>query len=257
LAVPPFFQFGSWIGGDRDGNPFVTNEVTQSTLLENRLTALRRYRRRVDELVRALSVTEKAIAIGDRFRAALDRELAATGEAEEIAARNPGEVFRQYLACMLRRLQSMVESTERGDTRVGREGYASADALLGDLKLIEEELINAGRPELANAILRPVRREVASFRFSTVRLDVRENTTRINAALQELWRAGGGTGDPPPEDGEAWRAWLAGGLARPLPTEHAVPELPRDAGETLGMFRLVRRLRDTSTARPSEHSCSA
>ena len=243
-VVPPCFQFGSWIGGDRDGNPFVTNEVTQSTLLENRLTALRRYRRRVDELVRALSVTEKAIPISDRFRAALDRELAATGEAEEIAARNPGEVFRQYLACMLRRLQSMVESTERGDTRVGREGYASADALLGDLKLIEEELVNAGRPELANAILRPVRREVESFRFSTVRLDVRENTTRINAALQELWRAGGGTGDPPGEGGEAWRAWLAGELARPLPPGRGVPELARDAAETLGMFQLVRRLRD-------------
>ena len=243
-VVPPFFQFGSWIGGDRDGNPFVTNEVTQSTLLENRLTALRRYRRRVDELVRALSVTEKAIPLGDRFRAALDRELAATGEAQDIAARNPGEVFRQYLACMLRRLQSMIESTERGDTRVGREGYASADALLGDLKLIEEELVHAGRPELAHAILRPVRREVESFRFSTVRLDVRENTTRINAALQELWRAGGGADAPPEEGGEAWRAWLAGELARPLPPERAVPGLPRGAGETLGMFELVRRLRD-------------
>ena len=97
-AVPPFFQFGSWVGGDRDGNPFVTNDVTRSTLLENRLTALRRYRRRIDELVRALSITEKAVPISDRFRARSSEELAATGAGERSPARNPGEVFRQYLA---------------------------------------------------------------------------------------------------------------------------------------------------------------
>ena len=128
-VVPPFFQFGSWIGGDRDGNPFVTNDITHGTLLENRLTGLRRYRRRLDELVRALSITEKAVPITDRFRTALERELAATGQAEEIATRNPGEVFRQYLACMLRRIQVMIEHTERGDTRPDPAGYASADAL--------------------------------------------------------------------------------------------------------------------------------
>ena len=69
FEVPPFFQFGSWVGGDRDGNPFVTNDVTRSTLLENRLTALRRYRRRLGELVRALSITERAVPMSDRFRA--------------------------------------------------------------------------------------------------------------------------------------------------------------------------------------------
>ena len=151
-VVPPFFQFGSWIGGDRDGNPFVTNDVTHGTLLENRLTGLRRYRRRIDELVRALSITEKAVPISDRFRAALERELAATGQAEEIATRNPGEVFRQYLACMLRRIQLMIEHTERGDTRPDPAGYASADALLADLRLMEDELVEDGRPELAAAL---------------------------------------------------------------------------------------------------------
>jgi phosphoenolpyruvate carboxylase len=243
-VVPPFFQFGSWIGGDRDGNPFVTNDVTHGTLLENRLTGLRRYRRRIDELVRALSITEKAVPISDRFRAALDRELAATGQAEEIATRNPGEVFRQYLACMLRRIQLMIERTERGDTRPDPAGYASADALLADLRLMEEELVEDGRPELATALIRPVRREVESFRFSTVRLDVRENTTKLNAALAHLWRIGGGTGDAPESGSEAWRAWLAAELARPLTPGAPSPEPSPEFAETFGMFQLVRRLRE-------------
>ena len=243
-VVPPFFQFGSWIGGDRDGNPFVTNDVTHGTLLENRLTGLRRYRRRLDELVRALSITEKAFPISDRFRTALERELAATGQAEEIATRNPGEVFRQYLACMLRRIQLMIERTEHGDTRPDPAGYASADALLADLKLMEDELVEDGRPELATALIRPVRREVESFRFSTVRLDVRENTTKLNAALADLWRTGGGTGDAPEPGSEAWRTWLAAELARPLTPGAAAPELSAEFAETLGMFHLVRRLRE-------------
>jgi phosphoenolpyruvate carboxylase len=243
-VVPPFFQFGSWIGGDRDGNPFVTNDVTQSTLLENRLTVLRRYRRRIDELVRALSITEKAVPITERFRAALERELAATGQADEIASRNPGEVFRQFLGCALRRIQVMIERTELGDTRPGPAGYASADALLADLKLVEEELVQDGRPELAAAYVRPVRREVESFRFSTVRLDVRENTTKLNAALAELWRIGGGAGDPPEPGSDEWRGWLAGELARPLAPDAAPPEPADEFAETFGLFRLVRRLRE-------------
>ncbi len=145
FEVPTFFQFGSWIGGDRDGNPFVTNDVTRSTLLENRLTGLRRYNRRLGDLVQALSITERSIPPSDRFRQALDRALAASGDGESIASRNPGEIFRQYLATMLRRLQVMIRATDRGDTRPDPAGYASADALVTDLKLIETELTESGR----------------------------------------------------------------------------------------------------------------
>jgi phosphoenolpyruvate carboxylase len=243
FQVPALFQFGSWIGGDRDGNPFVTNDVTRTTLLENRLTGVRRYHRRLSELVRALSITERAIPVSDRFRQALERELAATGEAEEIANRNPGEVFRQYLATMLRRLEVMIRATERGESLVDPAGYATADALIADLKLIETELVEAGRREIAEALVRPVRREVEAFRFSTVRLDVRENTTKLNAALRALHAATSG-GTEAPGDPQAWRAWIAGELARPLTPGAPMPVLPKDCAETLGMFALVRQLRE-------------
>jgi phosphoenolpyruvate carboxylase len=242
FLVPAFFQFGSWIGGDRDGNPFVTNEVTRTTLLENRLTGVRRYHRRLGELVRAMSITERAIPMSDRFRQALERELAATGEAEGIASRNPGEVFRQYLATMLRRLEVMIRATERGESLVDPAGYASADALIADLKLLETELLDAGRRELAEALVRPVRREVEAFRFSTVRLDVRENTTKLNAALRALHAAS--AGGEAPGDPEAWRAWIANELARQLTPGAPMPVLPKDSAETLGMFALVRQLRE-------------
>ena len=245
FTVHPFFQFGSWIGGDRDGNPFVTNEVTRSTLLENRLTGLRRYHRRLGELIRALSVTERALPLSEQFRRALDRELAATGEAEQIATRNPGEVFRQYLGCMLRRIEVLISATERGDTSPVPAGYASADGLIADLKLIEAELTGAGRPELASAIVRPVRREVEAFRFSTVRLDVRENSTKLNAALGDLWRvrSGAAAGEPPAADSTAWRGWLAAELGRPLTGAVTTAPLPPESAETLGLFQLVRQLR--------------
>ncbi|HTG49218.1 MAG TPA: phosphoenolpyruvate carboxylase, partial [Gemmatimonadales bacterium] len=243
FQVPAFFQFGSWVGGDRDGNPFVTNDVTRSTLLENRLTGVRRYHRRLGELVRALSITEHAITVSDRFRLALERELAATGEGDAIASRNPGEVFRQYLATMLRRLEVMIRATERGESLVDPAGYASADALIADLKLIEAELLEADRPEIAEALVRPVRREVEAFRFSTVRLDVRENTTKLNAALRALHSATTGAAEAP-GDPEAWRTWIAAELARPLAPDTPVPTLPKDSAETLGMFALVRQLRD-------------
>jgi phosphoenolpyruvate carboxylase len=255
FQVPAFFQFGSWIGGDRDGNPFVTNEVTRGTLLENRLAALRRYRRRLAELVRALSITERAMPVTEQFRSALERELTASGDGDEIAARNPGEVFRQYLACMIRRVDVMIAAAERGQIDPHPSRYPSADALVADLRLIEDTLGSAGSASLAATLVRPVRREVESFRFSTVRLDVRENTTKLNAALADLWRTGaradgpgtrgaGGGGQLPDQNSDTWRQWIAAELARPLQPGATAPALPPESVETLGMFHLVRELRE-------------
>ncbi len=238
--VAPFFQFGSWIGGDRDGNPFVTNEVTRRTISDNRLASLRRYRQRVGELVRTLSITERATPIPASFREALDRALERSGDAAGVATRNPGEVFRQFLTCMLQRLDSTIRSAENGEHPAGVEVYSSSDALIGDLRALENGLSEAGCVSVAAMLVRPVRREVEAFRFSTVRLDVRENAARINAALAAVYRVRNAGGEPPLLGSDAWKSWIAAELGRPRRSdEKLLDPLPDDANETLGMFRVV------------------
>jgi phosphoenolpyruvate carboxylase len=117
--------------------------------------------------------------------------------------------------------------------------------LLQDLRILERGLIGGRGDHLARALVRPVVREVESFRFSTVRLDLRENSTKLNEALGELYRvtrgqAGGAT--PAPGSAE-WESWLLGELAQPRAGERPLPGLSAAAAETLGMFRLVRESR--------------
>src|SRR6185295_17337171 len=219
--VLPFFQLGSWIGGDRDGNPFVTNEVTRQTLNDNRLTSLRRYRRQLGDLVRTLSITERTVTIPPAFRQALAQQLELSGEGDRIVARNPGEVFRQYLACVLRRLDMSIEYAVRGRPAPAQFGYPAAEELITDLRVLEQTLIDVGCERLAASAARPVRREVEVFRFSTFRLDMRENTVRVGEALAGLWGARNGAGDPPRQGSADWRAWVQGELARPLKPGHS------------------------------------
>src|SRR5262249_16271929 len=190
--IPPFFQFGSWIGGDRDGNPFVTTQVTRTTLKQNALASLRHYRARIVELARYLSITERASPVPDSFRAELDRELEASGDAVAIRARNPGEAYRQYLTIVLRKLDATIAHTEGDGLSERWPYYANADELILDLRVLENALEEANLASIATDLVRPVRYATQLFRFSTARLDLRENTTRTTEASDALWPATGG-----------------------------------------------------------------
>ena len=236
--LPPFFQFGSWIGGDRDGNPSVTTSVTGWTLRQNALASLRHYSSRITDLARALSITERALKVPPDFQAELARALGGSGEADAIKKRNPGEPYRQYLSIVLRKLDATIARVQNMDIGGPSAPYLSADELIQDLRVIETALAQANSPSIAADLVKPVRRAVEIFRFSTVRLDLRENTTKTTAALQALWWATAGHGDDsPPELGSReWRSWLFRALARPLTGPHLIPELPAEATELIDMF---------------------
>jgi phosphoenolpyruvate carboxylase len=251
FEIKPFLQLGAWIGGDRDGNPFVTNEVTRRTLYENRAASLHHYHARLTALMRDLSIAQRSVTVPADFQEALALALSQSGDGARIAARNPGEPFRLYLTCMVRRLEATLSSATATATADGDEanganeaGYGDADELVRELKIIEGALDACRAPELARLLVRPLRREVETFRFSTVRLDLRENTTGTTRALEGLWQATEGGSEAPAVDSELWKEWLLAGLSRPRHAGRGLPGLPAEAVETLGLFELVKEMRD-------------
>jgi phosphoenolpyruvate carboxylase len=244
LAVPLFFQFGSWIGGDRDGNPYVTSEVTRRTLWQTRLASLERYRARLSDLVRVLSIEDHALPLPDAFRAAVGEAIRTLPDGEARAARNRGEIFRQFIGCMLSRIESTIEHALRERPAPPETGYRHADALIEDIDLMREALKASGAERIADALLLPLRREVGTFRFCTVRLDVRENSMRVNRTLAVLYGARHGGAEAPAPSSDEWKQWLKSELAAPRRDTRKCEELPRDAAETLETFRTIARLRE-------------
>jgi len=245
FELPPFFQFGSWIGGDRDGNPHVTTSVTGWALRQNALAALRHYRERIVNLARALSITERALPVPESFRNELTHALRMSGDANIIAQRNPGEPYRQFLTCVLRKLDATMKRAEGSDLELGTPHYTNADELIHELRLVDRALSEANSPSIAADLVRPVRRAVELFRFSTVRLDLRENTTRTTQALQALWwaSAGHGEGNPPELGSREWRTWLLHELARPLTSERVIVDLPQETTDLVAMFAQAAEIR--------------
>jgi phosphoenolpyruvate carboxylase len=237
-ALTPFFQFGSWIGGDRDGNPFVTNDVTFRALRQNALASLRHYEQHISSLLLRMSIAERALPPSPAFRAALTAAIAESPE--NIVQRNAGEPYRQFLACMLYKLQLTIARVESGQAATAA-GFASADELIADLQILEDALTEGSGGDLARDLVRPVRWAVEIFRFRTVRLDLRENSTRLTQTLQALWQASAGhKGETPPDPASPeWKSWIMAELARPFPANRKRPKLPPEALETLGMFELA------------------
>ena len=105
--VRPPLKFSSWIGGDRDGNPFVTVATTRNALMENRKAAVERLEKRLTELIQLISLSENEVKFSAEFQARLALQLDASGQGESIKQRNPQEPFRQHFSALRARLKEV------------------------------------------------------------------------------------------------------------------------------------------------------
>ncbi|MCC7021566.1 MAG: phosphoenolpyruvate carboxylase [Thermomicrobiales bacterium] len=179
--VPPLLTPGTWIGGDRDGNPFVTPEVTIEALDLLRSSALDLLQARLIELAGRISVAESVSGPAPMLEpllAQLTRDF--PEDAVQIAQINAGEPYRQALTLMRERLHA---TRERSPT-----GYPDAQALLADLERIDASLRAQGADLIADGDLHDVIRLVQVFGFRLASMDVREHAKRHAAALDDIFR---------------------------------------------------------------------
>jgi phosphoenolpyruvate carboxylase len=182
--VFPGLSFGNWVGGDRDGHPFVTSEVTRATLISLRQHALDLQRAEVRRLAGALSISGAALTLpsefNDRF-AALRNECGSL--AEGAIKRNPAEPFRQFLNLVGLRIPLNAAQTEHHD-------YRKAQELVDDLGVVARSLRAIGAERLAQEDVLPVIQIAHTFGFHLAKLDIRQNSGVLEKALGQFIDAG-------------------------------------------------------------------
>jgi phosphoenolpyruvate carboxylase len=251
LEVPGLVKFGSWIGGDRDGNPFVTAETTEMAIQLQKRSVIRRYLDDVTKLSYALTQSQPLSSISDELANDLTQsEQLYAGAFSAKPHRFVNEPYRRKLYMMRHRLQDNLQqiqqyfSPEAGASSTG-VAYANEEELLADLRLIYQSLVDNGDAELAGGELNDLIRLVETFGFYLYHLDIRQESTQHSEAVAEVLKQTGLNAGYAELD-ENSRQHL---LTELLSTESlpALPELEGQNQEVLSVFKLMTRLhRDVS-----------
>ncbi|HEY1480267.1 MAG TPA: phosphoenolpyruvate carboxylase [Gaiellales bacterium] len=177
-ALP--LRFGTWIGGDQDGNPNATPDQIGNALDRARRLALRRYRDEVRELSRAIGVSDTLVHVDDELRASIEQdELELPWVKAETAVRNRHEPYRRKLTAIWRRLDNELAGRDE-------PGYPRVAALIADLDLVDASLRRHGGARIADGRLAALRRRVAVFGLHVAKLDVRVHADQVRTPGERL-----------------------------------------------------------------------
>jgi len=186
-AFPTVVRFGSWVGGDRDGNPFVTPEATREALQLARELILGAYLDRVERLRRILTPSESRQGADAGLRRYLESQAERYPRAAEEVARLPeGESFRRLVGFIRFRLKKALLAPD------DPEAYRGPGALLDDLAQLQDGLRRQRGERLATAYVAPFRRLVETFGFHLHALDLRQHARVHARAVAELATGDGG-----------------------------------------------------------------
>ena len=237
----PGISFGNWVGGDRDGHPFVTEEVTSQTLAQLRLNAFVVLRRELVRLVRLLSFSCPFEDAPEALKIRVQEMIGERGEAgKEAFDRNKGEAFRQFINLCLAKLP--LEVWREHATRIKDQPgtYRRVKELQSDLKMLRETLIEYGAEASAYRDVSKAMRIVESFGFHLAHLDIRQNSSFHDQAIVQLMKSAG-------EDGDAFLKWseeqrmdfFNGELQKNRPFAHPDTPLGEQAHAVVSCYRAV------------------
>lgn len=180
--VPTFLRFGSWIGGDRDGNPSVTADITWETLTLHRQLALKKYEQQLVELMKHLSFSTNIVNVTPELLASIEADKANITLKTEDVWRNDKEPYRIKLTYMVEKILN----TQSSKGKSSAVKYNTPEELLEDLRLIERSLRHHYADYAADLYICKLIRQVELFGFHLAGLDVRQHSKEHEAAMHEI-----------------------------------------------------------------------
>ncbi len=267
-------RFGSWIGGDRDGNPYVTPEVTWEALRLMQRQVLRKYEVAVNDLGHRISESSRYAPASKELLDSIERDKPLFPiTASLVVERNVEEPYRQKLSFIYARLENTLRRNqelasvmliEKGhpliSTRPGMPVitalrkttappvYQNAQQLWADLKLVRDSL-RTSQAQLAAQAIDKLMRQVAAFGLHLAQLDLRQHSERHITALTEITRALGLSKDYGQMTEEERTTWLTEELSTPRPLVAFDAAYSAETIETLNVFRVARRALDEISPR--------
>jgi phosphoenolpyruvate carboxylase len=242
--APAFMRFGSWVGADRDGNPFVTAEVTRQAAVIQADHVLRALETATERIGRALTVHVSAMAAVPDLERALDAARAShPALVGEIIARSPQEPFRAYLLYAAARLRGTRASLAQppGPPDPAGLAYARPEEFIADLRLVQRQLAACGAGRQAFGELQHLLWQAETFGFHLAELEIRQHSAVHAGALAEL-DAGGSLSDQTREVAETFQAmaWLQERFG-PDACRRYVISFTTSAADVAAVYELARR----------------
>ncbi|UOQ48416.1 phosphoenolpyruvate carboxylase [Gracilibacillus caseinilyticus] len=239
--IPSFLRFGSWIGGDRDGNPNVKATTTYETLKKHRELVLKKYKEALATLKDRLSHSDSKIEVSNDLRESIlndQQALQFNGWHKE------DEVYRVKLSLMLRKLEYTEQDHELG--------YAKSEDLLADLYLIRESMKVHHPSHNPVKLLRKVIRQVDLFGFHLASLDIRNHSGEHESALTEIYEKVDIIKDYKSLNEDEKVKILTSTLENPRPMISIYDEFSPETLEVIDTFRMIKRAQDTFGLRAIE-----
>ncbi len=248
IKVPSFFQFGSWIGGDRDGNPFVKPETTRKAIFLHNRQVLTEYLQRITDLTHVITHSYQLCTPDEAFTRSLEQdEKLYSGAFADKPTRYSKEPYRRKLWFMFFRLKSNLNKIQAGLEleQANKEffGYKDESEFLNDLLLIRDSLISHGDEIVANGRLKDLIRLVETFGFYLCHLDIRQESTIHSQTVLEILKQTNNI-DYESLDEEQRIKTLAEIISTSTPPKVDTTKLTDMSAETLQIFNVIQEMRE-------------